>query len=75
MSPENIIKKFEERLGNEDFIRPSQLVSIGLFGSTAAVRNALRDGILPFIKVSSHRTLIPRECVLEHLRKSCSQQG
>lgn len=75
MSLQNIIKKFEEKLGSEDFIKPSQLVSIGLFGSQTAVRLALRKGVLPFIRVSTHRILIPRESILDHLRKSCNQQG
>lgn len=66
----SIIEKFESKLGSEDFVSPAKLVNCGMYGSRAAVRNALDKGVFPFLKVSSHRVLIPRESVLEYLRKS-----
>lgn len=52
MSPENIIAKFIDKIGNEDFVQPKDLVNIGLFGSSASVRDALNKGVFSFLKVS-----------------------
>lgn len=72
MTPENIIEKFSERLGDTDFIQPAALIKAGLFGSATSVRNSIKKGLFPCLRVSSHRLLIPKESVLEHLRKSFS---
>ncbi len=71
MSKEKIIQKFEEKLGGSDFISPTKLISAGIYGSYGAVKLALKRGDIPSIKISSHRTLIPREGVIEYL-KTCS---
>lgn len=70
MAQEKIIQKFAEKLGDDDFVSPSSLVSAGIYGSYGAVRQALIKGDLPSIRISRHRTLIPREGVIEYL-KSC----
>lgn len=75
MTPTEIIHLFEEKLGNTDFIVPSTLVSVGLFGSLAAVRGALSRGDLPSLRVSRHRVLIPKSAVIEHIRKNLSVSG
>ncbi|CRX39578.1 hypothetical protein [Estrella lausannensis] len=72
MSNQKIIQKFIDRLGEEDFIPPSRLVEIGLFGSLTGVRQALEKGVLPRIKVTSHRSLIPRESVIQFLQEKAS---
>ena len=69
VSTESFIQKIEQKLGSEDFIQPTALVKAGIFGSQTALRSALRKGLLPFIQVTSHRLLIPRDAVIEHLRK------
>jgi hypothetical protein len=71
MSIETTIKHFESQLGDEICVSPKKLVDCGLFGSINAVKNALKKGLIPSIKVSSHRTLIPKSSVLDHLRGSC----
>lgn len=70
MSAKKLIQCFEEKLSKDDFVRPGHLVEIGLFGSQTSVINACRKGILPYLRVSSHRILIPRQSVLEHIKKS-----
>lgn len=68
MSQEKILRKFEALLGDNDFISPSRLVSAGIYGSHTALRNAMLNGDLPSVRVSAHRTLIPRDAVLDLLK-------
>lgn len=75
MSPENIIAKFIDKIGNEDFVQPKDLVNIGLFGSSASVRDALNKGVFSFLKVSPHRILISTDSVVNHLRTSLAENA
>lgn len=75
MTNEKIIEQMAAKLGADDFVSPSKLVKSGIFGSHGAVRCALRKGVLPCLRISSHRTLIHRDSVIELLRKSVSLPG
>jgi len=70
MNQESIIDKFAEKLDGKDFVQANALVKAGVFGSSTAVRNALKKGTFPSLRVSSHRTLIPTAAVIEYLRNS-----
>lgn len=70
MSVSKLIQEFERRLGDSDFVSPSLLVQIGVFGSLTAMHNALRKGLIPHIRISRNRVLIPRQSVVDHLYAS-----
>lgn len=72
MNKNTIIEKLTQKLDSEDFLRPIALVKAGLFGSVTAVRHALAKGVFPFIRVSARRVLIPRDGIIEYLRKNLS---
>lgn len=72
MSQNTIIEKLTQKLGSGDFLRPIALAKAGLFGSVTAVRHALKKGVLPSLRVSPRRVLIPKESVIEHLQKNLS---
>jgi len=70
MKHDEIVKHFQGLIGDDAFISPSHLVKVGIFKSSSAVRDALRRGIFPFVKISTRRFLIPRESVLQHLESN-----
>lgn len=72
MNQKTIIEKITEKLGDKEFLRPNALVKTGLFGSVTAVRHALKKGVLPSLRVSPRRVLIPKESVIEHLQRNLS---
>lgn len=63
----DIIQKIESLLPTEEFIKPSDLLRVGLFRSSTAIRNAIDRGEFTFIKVSRNR-LIHRESIIKWLR-------
>jgi hypothetical protein len=65
-------EEISKKLGDNPFYTLRQLTSIGFFGSLPAARLALRQGLLPFVRISPRRFVIPREAVLDHLRKNLS---
>lgn len=71
MSPQQeIVQKFEALLGDDEFITSGLLIKIGLFASHTSLGKALSSGILPSVKVSPNRTLIPKSAVLDHIRRN-----
>lgn len=71
MTPQQeIVQKFEKKLGDDEFVTPGLLIKIGLYGSHTALAKALANGTFPSLKVSPNRTLIPKSAVLEHIRKN-----
>lgn len=77
MTPQQkIIQKFEERLGNDEFVTPHHLIEIGLFGSHTALSKVLQKGVITCLRVSRNRTLIPREEVLKFIHENifCKQK-
>jgi hypothetical protein len=71
MSPQQeIVQKFEALLGNDEFVTSGFLIKIGLYASHTSLAKALADGVLPSLKVSPNRTLIPRSAVLDHIRRN-----
>lgn len=69
MTKEIILEKLSKKLGDEDFILPSKLVEAGIFGSSTACRNALQKGVIPSLKITKNRILIPRQAVLDHINR------
>lgn len=71
MSPQQeIVQKFEALLGNDEFITSGWLIKIGLYASHTSLAKALADGVLPSLKVSRNRTLIPKSAVIDHIRRN-----
>lgn len=65
---DSFIENVETELGNSLFVTPARLIELGLFGSQAAAHEALKRGILPSIRVSEHRILIPKSYVIAFIR-------
>jgi hypothetical protein len=66
----DLVQEFEKLLGNKPYFTKSRLIDLGLFGSSNAASDALKTGLLPSIKMSSKRTVIPRSAVVEYFRKN-----
>lgn len=64
------INEIEERLGDSLFISPRQIVNLGIYGSLAAVRLALKRGDLPSVKLANHRRRIPKKEFIEYLKEN-----
>jgi hypothetical protein len=64
---DGVVKELNEKIGDRAFFTLAELVSIGLFGTVQTARNALKDGEIPFIRMSERRCVIPRAALLEYL--------
>jgi hypothetical protein len=53
-----------------EFVKPSDLISLGIAGSrtTLAADRKAGKGI-PFVQFSKQRVRYPKKCVLEHVKK------
>jgi hypothetical protein len=69
-STESLIKELDTFLGNKPYFTGTQLIEIGLFGSASAVTSALKKGLLPSIKISPKRTIVPRSAVVKYFREN-----
>jgi hypothetical protein len=67
---QSLVDEFDKLLGNKPYCTGTQLIEIGLFGSTAAVTAALKRGTLPSVKISPKRTVVPRSAVLDYFRNN-----
>lgn len=65
-----LIQELTNRLGDHSFYTLKQLTSIGFFGSMSAARNALDEGLIPFLKVSKRRYVIPRQSLIAYLQSN-----
>ena len=64
---DSLIEELNKKLGDSPLITTRQLISCGIYGSLSAARQALREGRLPFIKISLRRFVVPREELLNFL--------
>jgi len=70
-----LLKEISEQLGDHQFFTASELAKIGFFGTTYAARKAIKEGKLPFIRISNRRKVIPRPALLEYLRNNISEKS
>lgn len=65
-----VAKKLIDRLGESksDFLKPMDLVRVGIFGSFGGVKRALEKGSLPYLRTGPKRVLIARSDVEKYLR-------
>lgn len=66
----SLIKEFDEHLPKKPYFALSELIDIGLFGSSSAVNAAIKRKDIPSIKVSPKRTVVPRSAVVDYFRKN-----
>lgn len=67
-----LVKELNEKIGDRAFFTLAELVSIGLFGTMQTARHALKEGELPFIRMSERRCVIPRAALLDYIRNNLS---
>jgi len=67
MAPKFINDLIKE-LGENKTVTIKQLVKIGLFGTAASARQAVRSGRIPHIAISPRRRLITREHVIQFIK-------
>lgn len=68
-----LLEEFNKFLGEKPYFTACQLIELGLFGSYSAVNAALKRGLIPHIKISKKRTVVPRSAVLEYFRNNLVQ--
>jgi len=66
----DMIEKIIKKLPDTDNLKPSELVSAGIFSSVACVRIALRNNVFTHLRVSSNRIIIPRDEVIKFLESN-----
>lgn len=66
----SLVQDLNEKLGDRPFYTLRELTSIGFFGSMPAARQALREGRLPFFKISPRRCVVSRQTVIEYLENN-----
>lgn len=64
------IKIFESRLPKQEFVSITDIVRAGLCKSPNTVWKMLRKGVLPCLRISRNKTMIPRASLIDHIRKS-----
>ncbi len=65
-----LIAELHKAIGDKPFYSLRELTSVGFFGSLAAARMALLKGLLPYVKISPRRRVIPQASVIEFIRNS-----
>jgi hypothetical protein len=68
MSLESVLEKFDKLIPKKEFLTVAELRKTGLFGSSSATLKAVKKGLIPRIKVSCRRSLIPRESILKFIQ-------
>lgn len=68
-----LIEEIDTKIGNTPFYTLPQLVEVNLFGSMLSARDALKNGKISFIRISSRRSVIPRASLLEYLKTNLSK--
>jgi len=69
---DEFIQELDRIIGDRPFYTLRELIAIGFFGSRSAARNALKEGLLTFVKISPRRFVIPRKAVLYYLHSKIS---
>jgi hypothetical protein len=59
-----LIDELFKEFKNRHFFTIEDLYIFGLFGTKYAARQALNSGILPFVKISKRRRIIPKIALL-----------
>ncbi|HEY4831642.1 MAG TPA: hypothetical protein VIH61_03680 [Waddliaceae bacterium] len=70
---DGMIEEVNKKLGDRSFYTIPELVSLGLFGTVQAAREALKNGRISFIRVSERRCVIPRKCLVQYLKNNYVQ--
>lgn len=65
---DSLVQELDNLLEKKPYFTLSQLIELGLFGSNSAASTALKRGLLPSIKISPKRTVIPRSAVLDYFK-------
>jgi hypothetical protein len=65
----NIVEYLIDRLGSEEFLPATKLIHVGIFGSRGALRRAILNKTFPLVRISTGRTLIPRQAVEDFIRE------
>lgn len=65
---EMLVAELDLYLEPKPYFSISHLRTLGLLGSHSALNAAIKRGILPSIKISSKRTVVPRSAVLAYFR-------
>jgi hypothetical protein len=71
---DGLVKELNKKIGDRTFFTLPELVSLGLFGIVQTARHALKEGELPFIRISERRCVIPRTALLDYIRSNISEK-
>lgn len=69
----NLIQEFADQLDTKPYFTISELIKLGVFGSSGSANKALKNGLIPFINVSKNRKVVPRKSVIEFFRKNLQE--
>jgi hypothetical protein len=71
---DGLVNELNDKIGDRTFFTLSELVLFGLFGSLQAARHALRDGLLPSVRISQRRCVIPRAALINYIRANLADK-
>lgn len=70
-----LLVELYKELDDRNFFTIDDLITLGVFGSAASARMALKKGKLAFVKISPRRRVIPRAALLSYLQSNFSEEG
>lgn len=73
IASDSLVKEFDELLPKAPYFSISELIELGLFGSSAAANAAIKRKVIPSIRMSPKRTVVPRSAVLDYFRKNLAE--
>jgi hypothetical protein len=68
----DVIEEIDKKFENAIFLTHAELMDLGIFGSSDAIRKALKAGKLTFVRTSSRRCVIAKSSVLDYVKKNIS---
>ena len=71
---DGLVKELNHKIGDRAFFTLPELVSLGLFGTVQTARHALKEGELPFIRISERRCVIPRAALINYIRANLANK-
>ncbi len=68
-----LVDTLNKQADHRHFYTIPDLLKLGIFGTAYSARRALKLGILPCVRISTRRTIIPRAALLEYLNRKLSE--
>lgn len=69
---DDVIDDINKKLDDVLFLTFSEVKALGVFGSSRAIRSAIRDGRITSVRVSPRRCVIPKSSIVSYIKLNIS---